>query len=79
MRWSILLLGLAVAQPIGAAARVDADCLAIENAFARADFTALIALEPGSLRWQAHRDFRLAAGYIALGRNADAVRTLWFA
>jgi hypothetical protein len=76
VRWSILLLGLVFAEPLVADALIDEDCLAIENAFAEADFDALLALEPGSSRWQAHRDFRLAAGYIALDRNADAVMPL---
>ena len=76
MRWSILLLSLLLAQSLGAEPPIDEDCLAIENAFAMADFEALLALEPHLPRWRAHRDFRLAAGYIALGRNADAVAPL---
>ncbi len=76
MRWPILLLGLVLGSHLQAAAPVDAECLAIENAFARADFETLAGLELASPRWQAHRDFRLSAGYIALGRNADAVAPL---
>lgn len=75
MRWLVSLI-LAAQPGLLLAAAIDADCLAIENAFALRDLDTLAALEPGPPRWQAHRDFRLAAAYIAEGSNQQAVAPL---
>lgn len=63
-----LVLGIGPAR----ANQVNAECLAIESAFAQNQLARLIALEPTSPRWQALQQFRLAATYIPNEEKAEA-------
>ncbi|MEM7220367.1 MAG: hypothetical protein AAF515_18540 [Pseudomonadota bacterium] len=58
--------------PDRAALTLDAECLAIERAFAANRVTELEALQPSELRWRAQRAFRLAAIYIPLRERRKA-------
>lgn len=78
LAWLSLLHVAAGAQGAASAdpAVIDAECLAIEQAFARNDTQTLSALEPEDRQWQALKAFRLASTYIPEDKRREALTAI---